>query len=90
MGNEISVNLSISHSAKGPESCLNYNGSQKVKEDCVEDSHSGIHAQRVVDFLEGNGTDSVPVDQCYNKEIERVALMGHAYGGHSQIRSIVV
>lgn len=73
------VHLSVSDSAKDPQSGLNYNGIQKVKEGCVEDSQWDT-PQRLNDFLEGDGTDFVPLAQFYNEEIEKFPIMGHAYG----------
>ncbi|XP_031401942.1 uncharacterized protein LOC116211625 [Punica granatum] len=85
---DISVNLSISHSTEDPETGLSYNGTQKIKGGCIKDSHSGARAQKLSGFHGGNGTDFFPAGQTYNKEIQNVPLMGHVYEDHSQIRSM--
>lgn len=98
---DISVGLSISQSTEDPEMCLSYNGIGKVKANRVKDSETGIYSLKMNSFDRENHIDMhsalaydrqndmviIPVGQDYNKDIENVNLMRHAYEECGQIKS---
>ncbi|KAL6953624.1 hypothetical protein U1Q18_042216 [Sarracenia purpurea var. burkii] len=85
LGNDSSVDLSISQTMEESDACFSYGGIRKVKVNQVKDSGRGFHAPEVHNngigtqaYVLGNETSFIPMGNSYDKEGERVILMDHA------------